>query len=82
MVLFILKGCEKLMIRCRLRILLAQNRLNQQQFSELSGLSLRTIRNYYKNTFKIINKKDLLILCETLKCSPGDLFVYENFYKK
>ncbi|MGG5463528.1 helix-turn-helix domain-containing protein [Clostridium sp. B9] len=67
------------MIRCRLRILLAQNRLTQQSFSELSGLSLRTIRNYYNNTFKIINKNDLIILCQSLNCSPGDLFVYENF---
>ena len=70
------------MIRCRLRILLARKGLNQQEFSRLSGLSLRTIRNYYRNTFKIIHKDDLIILCQTLNCSPGDLFVYEDFDKK
>ncbi|HAT4341027.1 TPA: helix-turn-helix transcriptional regulator [Clostridium perfringens] len=64
-----------------MRILLAKNGLTQQEFSRLSGLSLRTIRNYYKNTFKIIHKDDLIILCQTLNCSPGDLFVYEDLHK-
>ncbi|HAT4309023.1 TPA: helix-turn-helix transcriptional regulator [Clostridium perfringens] len=70
------------MIRCRLRILLAQNGLTQREFAKLSGLSLYAIGKYYRNNFKAIQKDDLIILCQTLKCSPGDLFVYENFAKK
>ncbi|EGT3606900.1 helix-turn-helix transcriptional regulator [Clostridium perfringens] len=66
------------MIRCRLRILLAQRGLTQSKFSELSGLSLRSIRNYYSNKFKLIDREHMQIICKTLKCSPGELFVYEE----
>lgn len=64
------------MIDLRLRIFLADKRLSFKEFSKLTGIREATIAAYANDTYKMISKDHINIMCKTLCCSPGELIKY------
>ncbi len=62
------------MISCRLRILLAERRMNRVQLSELSGLPLNTLRPLFNDTWKRVDRKTVDRICSALDITYKDLF--------
>ena len=61
------------MIRCRLRILLAEREMSQLELSEKSSISRPTIGALFHNQSRMVSLKVLEAVCRVLKCQPGDL---------
>lgn len=71
-----LKG-SPLMIRWRLRILMAEKNITNQKLAELSGLHRVTISKLKKSDeLKQISGDTLNRLCNALKCTPNDLIEF------
>lgn len=64
------------LIRCNLRVLMAERGLNIQKVKDQTTLSRTTISNLYNNYGTGIQFDTLKQLCELLKCKPGDLISY------
>lgn len=65
------------MIVFNLRIEMAKKKLNMQQLSDLTGIRRATISAYFNETYKMIGKDHLDILCRVLQCTPVDLIEYK-----
>lgn len=65
------------MIIFNLRVEMAKRKLNMQQLSELTGIRRATISAYYNETYKMIGKDHLDIICKVLECTPTDLIEYK-----
>ncbi len=66
------------MIRCRLRVLLAEQEINQTELSDRSGISRPTIGALFHNQSQMVSLKVLDAVCEALECQPGDLLQRDN----
>lgn len=64
------------LVRCNLRVLMAEQGLNIQNVKDQTRLSRTTISNLYNNSGTGIQFGTLKQLCELLKCQPGDLISY------
>lgn len=64
------------MIKMKLHIKLAEERLTQKQLSESTGIRLQTISDYCTDKFKSISKKNLNILCQFFNCKIQDLIEF------
>lgn len=64
------------MIKLKLHIKLAENRLTQTEFSKLTGIRQPAISAYCNDTFKMISKEHLDKMCNFFNCTPNDLIEY------
>lgn len=68
------------MITCNIRILMAQQKIDDvQELMNLSGLSRNSINRLYKGTDAEIEStslKTLIALCKVFKCKLSDLLEY------
>jgi putative transcriptional regulator len=64
------------MVKMKLHIKLAEHRLTQKQISEITGIRLPTISAYCTDSFKMIPKDHIDILCKFFNCTVGDLIEY------
>jgi putative transcriptional regulator len=64
------------MIENRLRVLLAERKMNMRQLAELTGVQYTTIRRFAGDEITSIHKKTLEKVCAALGVQPGDIFVY------
>jgi Predicted transcriptional regulator len=66
------------MIKMKLHVKLAENRLTQKQISEITGIRLPTISAYCTDNFKTIPREHLDILCKYFKCKVEDLIEFKD----
>lgn len=66
------------MIRCRLRVLMAERKLSIQDLSTLSGLSRTTVSALFNEKGTGIQYNTMNALCEVLSVTPGEIFYYEE----
>lgn len=67
------------MIKCRLRVLLAERDLKITQVAKDTGISRTTLTALTYNRCKGVQFDTMNKLCNYLKVSPGDLFlIVEN----
>jgi putative transcriptional regulator len=64
----------------KLHIRMAERKLSQRELSQLTGIRQPTISAYCNDTFVMIPKEHLDILCKYFNCSVNDLveFVQEE----
>ena len=65
-----------LMIKFRLKVLLAMNDMNQKQLAEKTGIRPPTISAICTGTAKHIPVDVLEKICSVLNCQPGDFIQY------
>jgi len=62
------------MIHLKLKeIMESHDNIGQRELSRQTGIRQGTISDYVNNTFKMINKEHLEILCEFFDCELNDL---------
>jgi putative transcriptional regulator len=61
------------MIHLKLKEIMEQHNIGQRELSRQTGIRQGTISDYVNNTFKMINKEHLEILCEFFDCEINDL---------
>lgn len=66
------------MIKCRLRVLLAEHELSQKELAEITGIQPMTINKLYNNHISRIPVDVLDKLCNYFKCQPSDIFQYSQ----
>lgn len=66
------------MIRCRLKVILAEKDLQQKDLVKMTGGQANTISKMCRNEIKHIPVDTLNAICESLQIQPGDLFIYQN----
>ncbi|GCD11400.1 helix-turn-helix domain-containing protein [Clostridium tagluense] len=66
------------MIKMKLHVKLAENRLTQKQISEITGIRLPTISAYCVDSFKMISREHLDILCSYFNCKIEDIIEYKK----
>lgn len=66
------------MIESRLKELLKEKGIKQQEIAELTGIRLATISFYCTNKWAYISKEHLNKLCKVLNCEVKDLLVYKD----
>lgn len=64
------------MVKMKLHIKLAEKRMTQKQLSEITGIRLPTISAYCTDSFKMIPKEHIDILCKFFNCFVGDILEY------
>ena len=64
------------MIKFRLKVLLAMNDMNQKQLAEKTGIRPPTISAICTGTAKHLPVDVLEKICAVLKCQPGDFIQY------
>lgn len=65
------------MIKCRLRILLAEHELSQKELAEMTGIQAMTINKMYNNNIVRVPLEAIDKICEALQCDISDLFKKE-----
>ncbi len=71
------------MIKNNFSKLLGEKRLNQTQFSRLTGIRRQTISDLYYGINISISMNNLDKICEVLQCDVSDIFEHiprNNFY--
>lgn len=66
------------MIKCRLKILLAEHNITQKQLSIETGVRLPTISDMCNNKTKHITVETLNTLCKYFNCDISDIYRYEK----
>lgn len=66
------------MIKCRLKVLLAERDLQQKDLIAMTGGQANTISKMCRNEIKHIPVSTLNAICESLNVQPGDVFIYKN----
>lgn len=61
------------MIKMKLHIELAKNRMTQKELAEKTGIRLPTISAYCNDNFKHIVKEHLDTFCKEFNCNVNDL---------
>ncbi|GEN33654.1 helix-turn-helix domain-containing protein [Aneurinibacillus danicus] len=67
------------MIKCNLAVLMAERGLKIADIASGTGMSRTTISSLVNHNAKGIQYDTFNTLCEFLKVSPGELFIYEPF---
>jgi len=62
------------MISCRLRVVLAEKKMNRVQLLELAGISLTTLKPLFDDTWKGIQRKTIDRICDALDITYHELF--------
>ncbi|MCI8365843.1 MAG: helix-turn-helix transcriptional regulator [Eubacterium sp.] len=65
------------MIKCRLRVLLAEHELSQKELAEMTGIQAMTINKMYNNSIVRVPLEAIDKICEALQCDVSDLFKRE-----
>lgn len=63
------------MIKCRLRILLAEKELTQKELAEKTGIQPMTINKLYNNSIVRVPIDSIDKICDILNCEISDLFI-------
>lgn len=58
--------------------MLEEKKITAYRLSKESGLVYATVSSLVKDKQKGINFKTLDAICRTLKCQPGELFIFEE----
>lgn len=61
------------MIYFKLKEIMEEHKIGQRELSRQTSIRQGTISDYVNNTFKMINKEHLEILCEFFDCELNDL---------
>ena len=61
------------MIHLNLKEIMEEHNIGQRELSRQTGIRQGTISDYVNNTFKMINKEHLEILCDFFECELNDL---------
>jgi putative transcriptional regulator len=61
------------MIHLKLKEIMEEHNIGQRELSRQTGIRQGTIGDYANNTFKMINKEHLEILCDFFDCDINDL---------
>lgn len=61
------------MIHLKLKEIMEQHNIGQRELSRQTGIRQGTISDYVNNTFKMINKEHLELLCDFFDCELNDL---------
>lgn len=69
------------MIKCRLKVLLAEHDMNQRELAEKTGIRKPTISDMCNNKAKHIPLDTLDILCNFFECDITDIFKHEKSNK-
>ena len=64
------------MLKIHLSKMLGEKRINQSDFSKMTGIRSGTINAYYHEYAKRFNAKDIDKMCEVLQCNIQDLIEY------
>lgn len=70
------------MIKCRLKILLAEHDMTQKELSEKTGIRLASIGDMCNNKAKHIPIETIDKICELFNCGVEDLFIRINSEKR
>ena len=65
------------MIKCRLRVLLAEREINQKELAAMTGIQPMTINKLYNNNIVRVPLDAVDKICEALQCDISDLFKRE-----
>ncbi len=65
------------MIKCRLRVLLAEKEINQKELAQITGIQPMTINKLYNNNIVRVPLDAVDKICEALQCDISDLFKRE-----
>ncbi|GKX66012.1 helix-turn-helix domain-containing protein [Inconstantimicrobium mannanitabidum] len=66
------------MIKMKLHIKLAENKMTQKELAEKTGISKNTIGSYCNENNKHIVKEHLDIFCKLFKCNIEDIIEYSE----
>lgn len=66
------------MIKCRLKVLLAENDMTQKELAEKTGIRVSSVSDMCQNKAKHIPITTLDILCDFFDCQPNDIFKHEK----
>lgn len=64
------------MIKCRLKVLLAEHDLQQKDLAQMTGIQTNTISKMCRNDIRQIPISALNEICKYFKCQPSDIFQY------
>lgn len=64
------------MIKCRLKVLLAENEYTQEEFGALIGVGRNVVNRFANNRCGSYNVYIVNKMCEALNCTIADLFIY------
>lgn len=70
------------MIKMKLHIKMAEKRIKQKELAEFTGIRQATISAYCTDTFVMIPREHIDILCTYFNCSVGDLIEFVPDEKK
>lgn len=70
------QGIE-IMIKNRLKVLLAERDMNISELAEATGLHYTTVYRFASDKAASIHKPTLGKICEVLKVQPGDIFIHQ-----
>lgn len=66
------------MIRCKLKVLMAERRITQLELSAATGISRMTLTALANGKAKGVQYHTLERLCDYLHCSVGDILAYQR----
>lgn len=66
------------MIIFKLELLMKNRNLSQRELSKLTGIRQPSISAYCNDTYTMIPKEHISILCEFFNCQVGDLIEFVN----
>ena len=66
------------MIKMKLHLLLADKGLSQKDIADVLDIPKNTVSKYVNNTFNMINKQHLDVLCRYFNCKVDDLVEYKQ----
>ena len=64
------------MIKCRLKVLLAEHDITQKELGLKTGIRIPTINAMCNNKIKQIPVEALDKICSLFKCQPNDVFTH------
>ncbi len=66
------------MLRVRLAVLLAENKMNVADLHRITGIRYNTLNDYNNEMALSIKFEHIDKICYALDCTPDDLFKYER----
>ena len=65
-------------VRNKLRVLMAEHKMNIQDVSEKTGISRNSISKLYNEKSTTISFNTIIKICEVFNCKVGDLLYLEG----